>query len=55
VDQFLSRHPQFARDTDPTAVPAALLTAHGDLQSLPFRHGLDGAYAARLRRARKIA
>ncbi len=55
VEQFLSRHPQFARDTDPTAVPGALLMAHGDLESLPFRHGLDGAYAARLRRARKIA
>jgi len=34
------------------AVPAALLTPAGDFQSLPQRHGMDGAYAARLARVR---
>jgi len=33
-------------------VPADLLTSAGDFQSLPQRHGTDGAYAARLVRVR---
>jgi len=51
VEEFLSRHSEFARVPPPaTAVPAELLTADGDFQSLPQRHGIDGAYAARLAR-----
>ncbi len=49
VDAFLSRHPDFHRTSaTPAAVPAELLTPAGDFQSLPQRHGIDGAYAARL-------
>jgi 16S rRNA (cytosine967-C5)-methyltransferase len=48
VEGFLSRHPDFARAPDAGAVPAELVTAAGDFQSLPQRHGIDGAYAARL-------
>jgi 16S rRNA (cytosine967-C5)-methyltransferase len=49
VDAFLSRHDDFARaPSPPTAAPAELLTLAGDFQSLPQRHGIDGAYAARL-------
>jgi len=52
VEDFVSRHPEFSRASvpPPGAVPAALLTAAGDFQSLPQRHGIDGAYAARLAR-----
>jgi 16S rRNA (cytosine967-C5)-methyltransferase len=50
VEDFLSRHPEFARAPSPAGVPAELLTADGDFQSLPQRHGIDGAYAARLTR-----
>jgi 16S rRNA (cytosine967-C5)-methyltransferase len=50
VEDFLSRHPEFARAPAPAAVPAELLTAEGDFQSLPQRHGIVGAYAARLTR-----
>ena len=51
VDEFLSQHPEFTRaPPEGDAVPAELLTAVGDFQSLPQRHGIDGAYAARLRR-----
>jgi len=52
VDDFVSRHPDFARAPVPLpgAVPAELLTPAGDFQSLPQRHGIDGAYAARLAR-----
>ena len=48
VKSFLTRHPQFARQTHMADVPVELLTAAGDFQSLPQRHGIDGAYAARL-------
>ena len=47
VEDFLSRNRDFTRAPS-RAVPAELLTAAGDFQSLPQRHGIDGAYAARL-------
>jgi 16S rRNA (cytosine967-C5)-methyltransferase len=50
VTAFLERHPDFRRDPG-DAVPAELLTPVGDLLLLPHRHAVDGAYAARLRRA----
>jgi len=50
VEEFVSRYPEFSRAPDPASVPAELLTAAGDFQSLPQRHGIDGAYAARLAR-----
>ena len=49
VDAFLSRRPEFRRAPS-HAIPAELLTPAGDFQSLPQRHGIDGAYAARLAR-----
>lgn len=48
VEDFLSRNPDFTRTPRHAAAPAELLTAAGDFQSLPQRHGIDGAYAARL-------
>ena len=52
VEDFLSRNPGFARaPRSETSLPAELLTDAGDFQSLPQRHGIDGAYAARLVRA----
>jgi 16S rRNA (cytosine967-C5)-methyltransferase len=47
VNAFLIRHPEFSRAPS-RAVQAELLTPAGDFQSLPQRHGIDGAYAARL-------
>jgi len=52
VTEFLARHPEFARVPAAGAVSPALLTPAGDFQSLPQRHGTDGAYAARLVRVR---
>jgi 16S rRNA (cytosine967-C5)-methyltransferase len=49
VEGFLARHPEFAREPG-RAVSAALLSEQGDLLVAPQRHGIDGAYAARLRR-----
>jgi len=52
VERFLNQHPDFARAPRGQAtIPAELLTAAGDFQSLPQRHGIGGAYAARLVRA----
>jgi len=49
VESFLNRNPGFARaPRNDAALPTELLTDAGDFQSLPQRHGIDGAYAARL-------
>ena len=52
VTEFLASHTEFARAPVPAAVPAPLLTSDGELQSLPQRDQIDGAYAARLMRTR---
>jgi 16S rRNA (cytosine967-C5)-methyltransferase len=50
VERFLKRNPEFTRAPTDASLPAELLTEAGDFQSLPQRHGIDGAYAARLGR-----
>jgi 16S rRNA (cytosine967-C5)-methyltransferase len=48
VQRFLAGHASFRRE--PTeAVPPELLSPEGDLMVLPHQHGMDGAFAARLR------
>jgi 16S rRNA (cytosine967-C5)-methyltransferase len=49
VERFLTHHPEFRREKVP--FPETLLSSEGDLVILPQRHGMDGAYAARLRRS----
>jgi 16S rRNA (cytosine967-C5)-methyltransferase len=50
VKRFLVGHPDFHRE--PTeAVPPDLFSPEGDLMVLPHQHGMDGAFAARLRRS----
>jgi 16S rRNA (cytosine967-C5)-methyltransferase len=48
VEAFLERHSEYERHCVRDAVAAELVSAAGDFQSLPQRHGIDGAYAARL-------
>ncbi len=48
VDRFLADHPDFRREPG-RAVSADLLSQEGDLTILPQQHGMDGAFAARLR------
>jgi 16S rRNA (cytosine967-C5)-methyltransferase len=49
VEDFLNRNPGFVRaPRGDASFPTELLTHAGDFQSLPHRHGIDGAYAARL-------
>lgn len=50
IDAFLASRPEFRREPV-VGMPAELLDARGDLVILPQHHGMDGAYAARLRRA----
>jgi 16S rRNA (cytosine967-C5)-methyltransferase len=50
VEAFLARDPRFRREPA-DSVDSTLLTPAGDLSILPQRHGLDGAFAARLRKA----
>jgi len=52
VNGFLARHPEFTRAPAEGAVPASLYSSDGDFHSLPQRHGMDGAFASRLARAR---
>ena len=51
IESFLSDNPEWRLEPPPEgAVPAEVLDA-GRLRVLPQRHGTDGAFAARLRRA----
>ena len=45
VAAFLQRNPAFRREPVPGDFPR---NAEGDLEALPHRDGMDGAYAARL-------
>jgi 16S rRNA (cytosine967-C5)-methyltransferase len=52
VERFLTQHPEFTRTPRPELSPfSELLTPDGAFRSYPQRHGIDGAYAARLIRA----
>ena len=52
VESFLAEHSEWSLEPPPEGtVPATVLDA-GRLRVLPQRHGVDGAFAARLRRAR---
>jgi 16S rRNA (cytosine967-C5)-methyltransferase len=50
VDRFLARRSEFQREPSVT-FPQALVSEKGDMAILPQRHEMDGAFAARLRRA----
>jgi len=51
VDHFLAQHGEWSLEAPPVgAVPDAVLDA-GRLRVLPQRHGVDGAFAMRMRRA----
>lgn len=51
IETFLAGRPGWAVEPSPGAVDGALLDEAGQLCVLPQRQGVDGAFAARLRRA----
>jgi 16S rRNA (cytosine967-C5)-methyltransferase len=53
IERFLATHLEWTLEPPPDqTVPPAVLDA-GRLRTLPHQHGMDGAFAARLRRAEK--
>jgi 16S rRNA (cytosine967-C5)-methyltransferase len=51
VEVFLATHPEFTLEPPPEGTVPASVIDRGLLRVLPQRHGTDGAFAARLRRA----
>ena len=51
VDKFLEAHPEFTIESVAGLVPDDVVTPEGWMRVLPQRHGCDGAFAARFRRA----
>ncbi len=52
VRDFLGRHDNFGTESVASLVPRDFVTAEGFYAALPHVHGIDGAFAARLRRNR---
>ncbi len=50
ISNFLFRNPCFSLDQLPLGFPAILQNEDGYFESLPFNTGMDGAFAARLRK-----
>ncbi|MFC1627795.1 RsmB/NOP family class I SAM-dependent RNA methyltransferase [Gemmatimonadota bacterium] len=50
VDRFLSHHTAFIPDPLPDTVPELFRTGEGRAISLPWMHGLDGSFVARMKR-----
>ena len=52
VDSFLERHPNFTLEHVGDLLPRGVVTTTGYMATLPHLHGMDGAFAARLRKSR---
>jgi 16S rRNA (cytosine967-C5)-methyltransferase len=50
VDRFLAAHPEFTLEPPPPGTVPETVLDGGRLRVLPHRHGVDGAFAARMRR-----
>jgi 16S rRNA (cytosine967-C5)-methyltransferase len=50
VDRFLAAHPEFTLEPPPPGTVPDTVLDGGRLRVLPHRHGVDGAFAARMRR-----
>ena len=51
VAAFLAKHSDFRLESAEGFVPSTMVTPEGYYAALPHRHGLDGAFGARLRRS----
>ena len=50
VREFLSRHPEFALESAAPYVSKDLVSPEGFVMTFPHRHGMDGSFAARMRK-----
>ncbi len=50
VDRFLSHHTAFMPDDLPDSIPEVFRRGEGRAISLPWEHGLDGSFVARMKR-----
>ncbi len=50
VERFLSNHTAFILDPLPSTVPEVFVAGEGRAISLPWMHGLDGSFVARMKR-----
>ena len=50
VDRFLSHHTAFMPDNLPDSIPVVFRSGDGRAASLPWEHGLDGSFVARMKR-----
>jgi len=50
VDWFLSGHPEFKLDRPPEAIPAMYIDDNDCLRITPYKHGMDGMFAARFKK-----
>lgn len=53
VDAFLAEHPDFVLEPPPSGTVPDTVLDQGRLRVLPHKHGVDGAFAARLRRVER--
>lgn len=51
VKNFLARHPEFTIESGADYVHNDLVTSQGAVETLPQKHGMDGAFAMRLRKS----
>jgi 16S rRNA (cytosine967-C5)-methyltransferase len=51
VESFLSKHSEFTLEPASQFVVPAVVTHEGYVRTLPHKHGMDGSFAARLRKA----
>ena len=53
VDAFLAAHPEFSVESARDFVNTDLVTAEGFVETFPHIHGMDGSFAARLRKSQQ--
>jgi 16S rRNA (cytosine967-C5)-methyltransferase len=51
IDAFLQEHPEFTLEPAAPLVHAEVVSSAGTVETFTHRHGMDGSFAARLRRA----
>lgn len=51
IKDFIARHSEFSIEPATPFVPESVVTSQGIVETFPHRHGMDGSFAIRLRKA----